>query len=141
MLTQRHFVNRPRAKQLISFEGLCYPNKITPTDIDFAIEYHGQKCVLGEVKHEGTDLPFGQRLLLERYTNNFEKAGKSSLAFVSKHSVNNPDDDVMIAETYVDEFYYNSEWHKFGKEVTVKELMDAFLLKPYLFELDYVLCV
>ena len=54
-----------RARQLIDFSGLRY-NKITPTDIDGFIEYHDEAIVFMEFKYGNAELPYGQKLALER---------------------------------------------------------------------------
>lgn len=130
MLTDRTFNNKARAKQLISFEGLCYPNNITPTDIDVAIEFHDKSIVLGELKHVGNSLLLGQRLLLERFVNNFEKSGKYAIAFIAKHSVMDTDEDVIAAEAIVEKFYMGGKWKAPSCVISVKELIDWFLLTP-----------
>lgn len=128
MLTDRTFNNKARAKQLISFSGLCYPNNITPTDIDLTIEYHNQTIVLGELKHIGNELPLGQRILLQRYVDNFKKSGKYSIAFVGKHSVSDTTQEVIAAEAIVDEFYLDGKWTKPHFTITAKKLCDWFIL-------------
>ena len=119
-----HFRNR--VLQLRDFSGIRY-NNITPTDLDFAIEYHDKKIIIGELKYDDAKLPEGQRLLLERFVNDFTMAGKSSIAFVGKHYVSDCTQDIIVAEVIVDEVYYKGEWKPNTKKCTVKRLCDWFL--------------
>ena len=119
-------IYRERAKQLRDFSGIRYEN-ITPTDLDFAIEYHDGKRILGELKYGDTVIPKGQRWLMERFVNDFVKAGKRSIAFVGKHFVSDCSQDIIVAEAIVDEVYYNGCWTKSESNCTVKALCDWFI--------------
>lgn len=118
--------HRERAKQLRDFSGIRYKN-ITPTDLDFAIEYHDGKRILGELKYGDVELPQGQRWLMERFVNDFIKAGKPSIAFVGKHYVSDSSQDIDVANCIVDEVYYNMAWKKSNTNCTVKALCDWFI--------------
>lgn len=98
--------NRDMARQLIDFSGLDIDGYIYPTDIDGLIEYKNKKYILFEIKHQGTDVPFGQKLALERMVKDFTTAGKDAIVFVCTHINNNPEDDVDAKSCIVKEFYY-----------------------------------
>lgn len=55
-----------RISQTLAFKGMKY-GSITPTDIDAIIEYKDKGWIIYEIKHKGVEVPFGQKLLLERF--------------------------------------------------------------------------
>lgn len=125
-------INRARAGQIKDFSGLRYKN-ITPTDIDGLLDFANKVFIFFELKCEGTTLLTGQRLALERLTDNLEKAGKHSLTIVATHNTD-PDEDIGVATCRVVEWRYNQKWVKpKEKKYTVKQLIDLFLTKhlPY----------
>ena len=101
--------HRERAKQINDFTGLQY-GTITPTDIDGLIEYQDKAYVFIELKHADVELPYGQRLALERLTDDLEKTGKPSICIVASHQVDDPKKDVKVAETLVKQYYWNGKW-------------------------------
>ena len=117
--------NRERAKQIRDFSGLQYANKITPTDIDGMIEFGDKAFVFMELKFGNKDLPYGQRLALERLTDNMENAGKFSIAIIATHNAD-VYFDIDVAECYVTERRINKQW-KIAHHETVKEMIDKFL--------------
>lgn len=80
-------INNPRrAKQLIDFKGLEIDGYIYPTDIDGLIEYKDSEYILFEVKHGNAEVPFGQRLALQRMVDDFTKIGKQAVVFICEHT-------------------------------------------------------
>lgn len=57
--------NRARKQQILDFSGLVF-GKITPTDIDGMIEYHGKAFVYYEFKYLNADTKYGQRTAFEQ---------------------------------------------------------------------------
>ena len=57
--------NSNQVKQGLDFTGV-ENGKIHPSDIDAVLEFDNEALILMEVKREGSKLPTGQRLLLER---------------------------------------------------------------------------
>ena len=102
--------NRKRAKQINDFSGLAYGNKITPTDIDGLIEYQDKGYVLIEVKLRGVLLPYGQRLALERMTDDLTRAGKPTVCIIASHDIDDPEQDINVANTRVREYRWHKKW-------------------------------
>lgn len=124
------FHNRDRAKQLIKFEGIKF-GKITPTDIDFFIEYKDALRIVGDYKYGDAELPIGQRLLLQRLVNDFTKINKPSIAFVARHFIKDSNSDVDGVNCEIDETYFDGNWIKSNKKCTVKQLCEWFIGRYY----------
>ena len=118
-----------RAQQINDFSGLNMGYNITPTDIDGLIEYRNQKYVFFEVKYQQAELPYGQRLALERLVVDTAKSGKKSIAIVCEHDVKYTDEDVDVAIAKVREVYsYRTrKWTMPAKYTTVKQLIQMFI--------------
>ena len=116
---------RERSRQIIDFSGLQY-GFITPTDIDGLIEYKGIAYALIEMKYGNAEMPDGQKLAIERMINDFQKNGKLSAAFLCQHNVQNPEIDILAANSIVRSCYFNKIWRLDGKK-TLKQRLDAFI--------------
>ena len=100
-------INNPaRAKQLHDFTGLRFKN-ITPTDIDGFVEFKDTLFVLMEAKFNGAELPYGQRLAIERLCKALQKAGKITAALVLTHNAY-VDEEINFAGCVV-----SFEWAEF----------------------------
>ena len=121
--------NIERAKQINSFDGLQYGN-ITPTDLDGCIEYHNKAYIFIEIKYGDTQLPFGQRLALERLVKDTGLA-KKSIAIIAQHNIKNTDHQIIVKDCIVRELYLWNEkkWRPPNRDMTVKELADTFITK------------
>ena len=122
-----------RARQLLLFDGMQYGN-ITPTDIDATIEYKDRARIFVEVKGKSKDVPTGQRLLLQRFVDDFRASGKDAIAIIAEHGVEDANQDVHLKDCSVREIYYkrkaddtDCEWRKQHGAFTVKQLTDAFI--------------
>lgn len=120
--------HRKRAQQIIDFCGIHYEN-ITPTDIDGVIEYKDKAYVYLEYKYGKKEMPYGQRLFLERAVKDNAKAGKLAIAIVAEHKIANPENDIPAESCMVREIFYSQEmnWRKPKGLFTVKQLIDAFI--------------
>lgn len=120
--------NRPRAKQLRDYSGLRF-GKITPTDIDGLIEYKNKAYVILELKYGDTELPFGQRLALERLTDDLEQVGKPTLCIVATHDTHDCNKDIDAANTIVTKYRLKREWIPLSPdlEVTTRTIIELFL--------------
>jgi hypothetical protein len=116
-------VNRQYAAQLRNFSGLLFGknNTITPTDIDGLIEYENKGFIFIEAKYGKTDIPYGQKLALQRLVDNLKK---QSILFVARH---NSDGDIDMANAIVTEYYYQGGWREFDRPFTLKQCIDAFI--------------
>jgi len=128
---ENRIFNEEAFNQVLSFEGMDYDNGIHPTDIDGVIEYQGKAYVLYEVKHDGADLRYAQRLYLERTVEDYAKAGKKAIAIVADHQGKDPKEKVFLKDCIVREFLLSTTltkgWRKFSKSTTCLELTDMLL--------------
>lgn len=117
-------------KQLLRFDNIAYGN-VTPMDIDGLIEWHDKKRVLLEIKRKGVYVLGGERLALERMVNDFQTAGKESLAIIADHTVFNTNEDVKVEDCIVREIYHSKEkkWRAPKRMMTVRTILDSFLLR------------
>lgn len=115
-------------KQLIDFEGLDVDGYIYPTDIDGLIEYKNSEYILFEVKYGKAEVPYGQKLAIQRMIDDFAKVGKHAVAFICEHAVRSTKEPVIAAQCKVREIYYGKEqrWRTPDCEITVREAVDNF---------------
>ena len=112
---------RKRFNQPIVFNGL-QDGVISPTDIDFCFEVDNKFLIIGEVKMQGKSITIGQKLVLQRIVDSWQKSGpdKLSIAYFVTHNTN-ASDDVILADTDVESVYFNGQWQdkniKFKKSV------------------------
>jgi hypothetical protein len=120
--------NTARAQQINDFSGLLY-GKITPTDIDGLIEYQDKAYVFIEVKYNGKDLPYGQRLAIKRLVDDTSAQGKQAIALIVNHEVADTSASVPVAECIVREMYHSKEklWRPPKMPMTTREIIDGFL--------------
>ncbi len=118
--------NYARASQQIDFRGLRFGN-ITPTDIDGLIEYKNIAYILMEFKLRSNAIPGGQRLALERMTDDYNKAGKASICIIASHDTDDVSVDIDAAKAIVTEYRYKSGWVKPVGIFTVREWIERFL--------------
>lgn len=114
---------RHRAKQLRDYSKLRYAN-ITPTDIDGLLEYHGKCYVIIELKYRALVLSHGQKLALERLTDDISKP---AICIIASHDTENPDEDIDASEAIVSEYRFKEVWRVPKIQYTVKGLIDKFL--------------
>jgi len=115
--------NREYARQIRDFSGLVI-GTITPTDLDGLIEYKNRAFIFIETKHVGAEMPFGQKLALERLCDATTKSGKQSVLFVTNHDC---DGDIDFANTRVVKFYYRSKWYLEKNEPVLSEMINRFI--------------
>ena len=133
-MNERGVINNiQRAQQINDFSNLLY-GKITPTDIDGMIEYRGKLYIFFEIKYKDKDMPFGQRLALERLVKDLTYANKKAIAIVAMHNVESVYDSVdasacIVKETFVSE---RQVWTKPPSQMTLKQVVDSYinLLEP-----------
>ena len=121
--------SRSRAKQLISFEGIEFGERLWPTDFDALIEWHDKAWLVFEVKLWDKDVPYGQKLALERFVKDAHRSGKRAVAAVVEHHLTNPDDDVTLADCTVRELFMSGEnvWRPPSRPMTAQELADEYI--------------
>ena len=119
--------SRERAKQLRDFSKMRWGN-ITPTDNDCMLDFKNKLTVIAESKIKGEELPYGQRLALERMCDDIQRC-KPCYLLIVEHEVYNPEDDIDFAETIVAEYRYNGNKHFPKKPIKLKRAIDIILKK------------
>lgn len=107
MTDRGHFKNRENARQLVTFQNMRFGN-ITPTDIDVFMDFGDKLFVIGEAKYGDAQLPFGQRLAIERLCDAAHNPPhRYATAFILRHEETG---DVDVAATRVTKYRWNNEW-------------------------------
>lgn len=112
-------------RQMCDFRHMRYARGITPTDIDFFLEFDNDVFVLGELKHKNSELPKGQRTALVNLADCVTPP-KRVLLVVAKHQAET-NEDIDVANAVVSEYRSRGQWRTLSKPVTVKKLIDEFL--------------
>jgi hypothetical protein len=115
-----------RKQQINDFSGLLF-GKITPTDIDGVIEYQDKAYVFIEVKYGDADLPYGQKLALQRLVIDTIKSGKKAIIVVVQHEVKDTSESVNVSECKVRCYFHNNEWVYPRKVYSARKLIELFL--------------
>ncbi len=130
-MLERGIINhRDRARQINDFSGLLF-GSITPTNIDGLIEYQNKGYIIIETKYKDAPLPYGQRLALERLTDDLNKAHKPTVCIVCVHREEQTDVDVDVAEAIVSEYRWKRRWNIPRKIYTVREFIELFIDKTF----------
>lgn len=121
--------SRHRAKQLVNFAGIEFGTRIWPTDFDAVIEWKDRAWLVFEVKYWDKDVPKGQEIALRRFVNDIHKTGKKAIAAVVEHRVDNPNDDVTLADCEVREVYVSGEreWRPTHRPMNAQELAEQYI--------------
>jgi len=114
--------NREYGTQVRDYSGLRFGN-ITPTDIDGLIEYRNQAYVIIETKFASAPLPFGQRLALERLSDDLAKVKPNIVVVCSHHN----EADIDVANAVVSEFRWKARWNVPETETTAGDLVHRFV--------------
>ncbi len=128
-MSERGTILHPeRIKQVIRYEGIRY-DTITPSDIDGFIEYKDKGWIIYEVKGRHKEVPYGQRLALQRFVEDTKKAGKSSIAIIAEHDITDPTEDIILSQCHVREVYPSDEllWRPTVRPYNLKELTDTYI--------------
>ena len=116
--------NRKHKSQIIEFSGLKYGN-MYPTDIDCFIDFKDKLFIFAEAKFGDAELPFGQRLALERLCDTCSVI-KPSVVFVVRHT---SEEDIDIAYALVSEYRYKGEWrYPENPRLTLRQAVDKLVL-------------
>lgn len=117
--------HKNRARQLIVFSGMQW-GKISPTDIDCAIEFRDKLFIFVEIKFSGTPVQIGQRLCLERMASAISSSdGKLAVSIVADHWTPSSE-DVDCAGCIVREVFVDGRWRQTKERITVKQAIDYF---------------
>ena len=120
--------NPYRASQVLDYAGMLEA-PLSPTDIDGLIEWHNRAYIIIEVKHGHAQMRKGQRLALERMVKDFNKAGKSAVAIVVEHYVDDTQKSVFVASKIVREVYFDVErqWRSPHGKVTARDFVQGYI--------------
>lgn len=114
--------NQERMKQVVNFGGLRWGSKM-PTDIDGFYDEAAQMFVILEFKLAGNQLPYGQRLALERLAGAATRGGTRTWVLVAEH--NAPAHiDIDAGSCIVVSYYDGYRWKEASRGMTVREAMD-----------------
>lgn len=105
--------NEKQIKQVIDFTGL-QNGKIHPSDIDAVFEFDNEILILIEVKYKDSEIPTGQKLLLERLCDSWH-TNKCIVLFV-EHNYSNDNENIPLDKCFVKKIYYKEEWKERNKE-------------------------
>jgi hypothetical protein len=113
-----------RYKQLIDFSGLRYERNITPTDIDMFLDFGGKEFVIGEFKHAGAKIAYGQRLALEQLLIGMNSKNPTLGIFAIHES--HPSDLINAANCLVTKYWSQGSWITPERDLTVRQVIDAW---------------
>lgn len=122
------FQSQRYARQIISFEGMLYPGRygllnVTPTDIDGFVQSDTDGTfIFFEIKHEGSDIPSGQRRALESLVDAITK--KEAILFLAHHKDDGP--VVMAKDTIVKRYYWRGHWWYLHGRRTLNEAIEKY---------------
>lgn len=116
---------RDRRRQIVTYENVRYGNA-TPTDIDGALDYHGDAFAFIEIKYGDTELKDGQRKFLEGVADGLFDGGREAAVFVVSHDIEDVNEDIDAADCIVREIYMRHRWIELKEPKTLKEQMDVF---------------
>lgn len=129
MVERGEIEHRRRAQQIIDFSGIRY-GKCTPTDIDGLIELNGEVFVFIEYKFDDKEMPYGQRLALERLVDIVGDA-KPAILIIAKHQ-KPPEQDIDGANATVVKIRTKRQWiTEWVEGKTVREVADTFINRKY----------
>ena len=85
--------NTNQVKQAIDFVGIKCKD-IHPSDIDAVLEFDNEHLILFEVKRKGYSIPKGQRLLLKRIVDCWQRKGKA-IILKGEHECNDTETIIL----------------------------------------------
>lgn len=106
------------------YSGLQY-GKITPTDIDGFMDFGNKTFIFIELKHGNGEIPFGQKLALERLCDACGTEERTSAVLVARYRRDGGDIDV--APLPVSEYRISRQWHTPKQLISVKQAIDLLV--------------
>lgn len=116
--------NRKYATQVRDFTGLRY-GTITPTDIDGFTDFGDKIFIFIETKYKNAELPYGQKLHLQRLVDAIQQSGRHALGIVAEHE--HVEEDIDVANCKVREIRWEEQWIGIDNKHTVRKTMDKLL--------------
>lgn len=120
--------NERRVKQLLKFDGMTIGRKCF-TDFDAVMEYDNRAWLVFEAKYGNKDVPYGQRLALERFVRDMHRAGKDAVAVVVQHNVSDPRRSVFLKDCNVRQVYMSGElsWRPPKRRMSARQFMVEYI--------------
>lgn len=122
-------VNEDEAGRLIDFQGMEFRNyndqTVGATNVDASIEINDELYIFFETKYEGKEVPYGQRLYMERITDRLAKTGVIAVAAVVENVVDPVSGHIMLAQCKLREYKFGGKnWVTAKNQVTALEFRD-----------------
>ena len=119
--------DREGMKQLMDFTNMQV-GTMYPTDIDGLLEYKDRAYFIFEVKHKSNKkLSTGQKLALERLTDDLAKTGKEVMCAIVSHNIDK-EEDVDVSKCPVHLVRYKGKWIDAREyNFILVDLLEAFL--------------
>jgi hypothetical protein len=95
---------------------------IHPSDIDGVLEFDDKYLFLIEMKFIATDIPTGQKMMLERIINAWEESGRIGAILKVEHKFRDEEIDVPLHLCFVTKVYSNKKWLKIKPQQFLKYL-------------------
>ncbi|MCH1473660.1 MAG: hypothetical protein L7V85_07080 [Bacteroidia bacterium] len=105
---------KDRFTQKLDFTGFSR-GKIHPTDIDGIIEIDNKYLIIFEVKKKGMDVPTGQRLLLQRLADCWEKTNGPAFVIYCEHETKT-EEIVYLLNTQRVKVYHNRKYYTYEEK-------------------------
>lgn len=112
------------ATQQRDYSGLRIGN-ITPTDVDGEIDYKDKLWIIFELKRQGSEMPPGQKLALERQTDDLATL-KPAICLIAEH---NHEGVIDAANAIVTLYRWGGKWEVPQSRMTLRGAIDAFIEK------------
>jgi hypothetical protein len=104
--------NVNQVKQAVDFSGV-QNGVIHPSDVDAVLEFNNKFLILMEIKRKNNIIPTGQRLMLERMSDNWVKAceGNGSVVLKVEHEHYDDKTAIPLSKCVVTRFYVDNKWN------------------------------
>jgi len=113
--------NKEQVKQAIDFVGTEWKD-IHPSDIDAVLEFDNEHLILFEIKRKGHSIPKGQRLLLKRIVDCWQRKGKA-IILKGEHQCNDTE-TIILQDCELTVLYYDGFWRKPDYQLTIGKAMN-----------------
>jgi hypothetical protein len=113
--------NKEQVKQAIDFVGTEWKD-IHPSDIDAVLEFDNEHLILFEIKRKGHSIPKGQRLLLKRIVDCWQRKGKA-IILKGEHECNDTE-TIILQDCELTALYYDGFWRTPDYQLSIGKAMN-----------------
>jgi hypothetical protein len=113
--------NKEQVKQAIDFVGTEWKD-IHPSDIDAVLEFDNEHLILFEIKRKGHSIPKGQRLLLKRIVDCWQRKGRA-IILKGEHQCNDTE-TIILQDCELTALYYDGFWRKPDYQLSIGKAMN-----------------